>query len=244
MMNKSMNRFKLCDFRFHPFVRKVIERLPETVRENILNDRSFQIITDDDVFDRCVLRYEFGHPVKSLVYLNSKILMEPDHQIIHTIVSEIAHYVLKKEGTNVWEGLSDDLLIEWGFGEEVEAVHFDQAISESKGYTIGYEWAKKQSWDYLMQHFGLYFHEWNERGLGRMSSKGLNRLNHGTETDSIIDNVVQVKKEEGHEPAEDKILEKLSLRKAILAGILTAVKESTLNDFYSSKNSSHHPISC
>lgn len=56
-----------------------------------------------------------------------------------------------------------------------------------------------------MQHFGLYFDEWNERGLGRMSSKGFSRLNHGAQIDSIIDNVVQVKKEEGHEPAEDKI---------------------------------------
>ena len=47
-----------------------------------------------------------------------------------------------------------------------------------------------------MQHFGLYFDEWNESGLGRMSSKGFSRLNHGAQTDSIIDNVVQVKKEE------------------------------------------------
>ena len=68
-----------------------------------------------------------------------------------------------------------------------------------------------------------------------MSSEGFSRLNHGAQTDSIIDNVVQVTKEEGHEPAEDKILEKLSSRKAMLAGILTAVNESTLDDFYSSK---------
>ena len=60
-MKKSMNRFKLCDLRFHPFVRKVIERLPDTVRENILNDKSFQIITDDDVFDGCVYRFIGRH---------------------------------------------------------------------------------------------------------------------------------------------------------------------------------------
>ena len=38
-----------------------------------------------------------------------------------------------------------------------------------------------------------------------MSSKGFSRLNHGAQIDSIIDNVAQVKKEAGHEPAEDKI---------------------------------------
>ena len=243
-MNKSMDRFKLCDLRFHPFVRMVLERLPDPVRQKVMNDRSFQIITDDDVFDGKVLRYEFGHPVKSLVYLNSKILTEPDHQIIHTIASEIANYVLKKEATHARERRSDDLLIEWGFGKEVEAVHFDRVISESKGYKIGYEWARKQSRDYLMQHFGLYFDEWNESGLGRISDKGFKRANDSAETESILDSIVQAKKEDGVEPAAVKGLEKLSLRKAILAGILTAIKESTLHDFYSSKNRAPQHIFC
>lgn len=95
-MDKRINRFKLCDLRFYPFLRWVIERLPETVREIILNDMSFQILTDDEALEAWVLRYEFGAPVRTLVYLNTKILREPDHQIIHTIASEIAHYILKK----------------------------------------------------------------------------------------------------------------------------------------------------
>jgi hypothetical protein len=244
MMNKSMERFKLCDFRFHPFVKSVMERLPDSVRENVINDRSFQIITDDDVFEGCVLRYEFGHPVKSLVYLNSKILTEPDHQIMHTIASEIAHYVLKNEGARIQENKIDDLLIDWGFRIEVEAVHFDRAICKSKGYKIGYDWAKKQSRDYLMQHFGLYFDEWNEKGLGRMSNKGFDGLNRGVETDLVIDSIVEAKEEDKHDPAVDQALEKTSLRKAILAGILTAIKESTLHDFYSLNTRMPHHLSC
>ena len=243
-MDKRINRFKLYDIRFYPYLARVLQRLPEEVIEDVLNDESFQLLTDDEIFEACVLRYDFNHPVKSLVYLNTKILMEPSHQIIHTIASEIAHYILKKEGTRVWERKLEELLIEWGFGKEVEAVRYDQVVSESEGYRIGYEWAKKQDQDYLMQHFGLYFDEWNERGLGRMSSKGFNRLNHGAETDSILDNIVQAKKEDGVEPAEVKILEKLSLRKAILAGIYTAVRESMLDDFYSSKNSAPNHMSC
>ena len=65
-------------------------------REDVLNDKSFQILTDDEALNACVLRYRFSDPVKTLVYLNTNILREPEHQLIHTIASEIAHYVLSK----------------------------------------------------------------------------------------------------------------------------------------------------
>ena len=42
------------------------------------------------------------------------------------------------------------------------------------GYKKGYEWAITQNKDYLLQHFGLYFNVWNEKGLGQMSQKNLN----------------------------------------------------------------------
>ena len=131
-MDKRINRFKICDPRYHPYLVRVIERLPEEVRENFLNNTSFQLLADDEIFEASVLRYDFSQPVKSIVYLNSKILMEADHQIIHTIASEIAHCVLKKEGIKEWERKLDDLLNEWGFGKEVEAVRNDRAVSESK----------------------------------------------------------------------------------------------------------------
>lgn len=131
-MDKRINRFKICDLRFHPYLVRVIDRLPEQVREDFLNNTSFQLFTDDEVFEASVLRYDFSQAVKSVVYLNSKILMESDHQIIHTIASEIARYVLKKEEINDWEKKLDDLLNEWGFGKEIEAVRNDRAVSESK----------------------------------------------------------------------------------------------------------------
>ena len=242
-MDKRINRFKVCDIRFYPYLARVLQRLPEEVREDVLNDESFQLLTDDEIFEACVLRYGFNHPVKSLVYLNSKIILEPDHQIIHTIASEIAHYVLKKEGTRLWERKIDELLIEWGFGKEVEAVGYDQAISETKGYKIGYDWAKKQSRDYLIQHFGLYLDEWNASGLGTMSRKGINSLDPVAGTDSILDNIVKVEKTNAVEQTAGKNLKDLSLRNAVLMGILTALKESTLNDFYRSNSRAHH-ISC
>ena len=185
-MNKRINRFKLCDLRFYSYLARVIERLPEDVREMVLNDRSFQIITDDEVTDALVLRYEFGAPIRTLVYLNTKILYEPDHQIIHTIASEIAHYIFKKQGahTLILERKLDSLLIEWGFKKEVEAVRYDQVVSQSDGYKI--------------------------------------------ETDSVLEDILPSKKLGFLDSDIGKIPDSLSTRKTMLAGILTAVKESNL----------------
>jgi hypothetical protein len=227
-MSARIQRFKLCDLRFHPYLRRVIERLPEDVREIVLNDMSFQILTDDDIFEALVLRYEFGAPVRHLVYLNTKILREPDHQIIHTIAFEIAHYIAKKQGAPVWEKKLGNLLIEWGFGKEVEAVRYDEVISKSEGYKIGYDWAQKQDLDYLRQHFGLYFDQWNDDGMGSVSSNDLNRLNRKLETDPILEDIGPLKEAEFIGTESGGISKSLSTRKSMLAGILTAVKELSL----------------
>ncbi|MGD8882320.1 MAG: hypothetical protein PVI82_10545, partial [Desulfobacterales bacterium] len=191
-MDKRINRFKICDFRFYPYLVRVFERLPEGVREKVLNDTSFQILADEDMLNAGVLRYDFGNPVTALVYLSSKILTEPGHQIIYTITHEIAKYVLSIEETETQfrEKDIEDLLVHWGFETEIEAVRYDKAITESEGYKTGYEWAKKQSKDYLMQHFGLYFDEWNERGLGRMPSNVLDKVTQRAGIDTIFDNAV------------------------------------------------------
>jgi len=227
-MSTRIQRFKLCDLRFHPYLKKVIERLPEAVREIVLNDMSFQILTDDDIFEALVLRYEFGAPVRHLVYLNTKILREPDHQIIHTIASEIAHYILKKQGTHEWKRRLDDLLTEWGFRNEVEAVRYDQAISESEDYKRGYTWAKKQSRDYLMQHFGLYYDQWNDKGLGSLSSKEFNMLNSQSDTGAVFEDILPSRKLGFLDSDIKKIPDSISARKIMLAGILTAIKEANL----------------
>ena len=227
-MDKRINRFKLCDLRFHPHLKRVVERLPEEVREDVLNDKSFQILTDDDALNACVLRYRFSDPVKTLVYLNTKILKEPEHQLLHTIASEIAHYVLSKRKTGLRSKDIDDLLLQWGFEKEVEAVWYDQAISESEEYRIGYDWAKKQNHDYLMQHFGLYFDQWNDKGLGSLSSKELNMCNREVESDSVLEDILPLNKLGFVDSDNRKIPDSLSNRKAMLAGILTAVKEANI----------------
>lgn len=231
-MDKRINRFKLCDLRFIPYLVQVIERLPPAVKEEILNDVTFQIITDEELCAECVVRYEFSDPVKTLVYLNTKILTEPDHQIIHTIASEIARYNLRKEGVAGWKSLLDNLLIEWGFAKEAEAVWYGQAISDSDGYKIGYRWAKRQNHDYLRQHFGLYFDQWNDKGLPSFPSQEIENLRHNTDAKTILENIIQTEKPDYHELKRKKIIETISTRNAMLAGILTALKEQWLKNLY------------
>ena len=120
----------------------------------------------------------------------------------------------------------DNLLSEWGFGKEVDAVRYDQAISESAGYKIGYDWAKKQNQDYLMQHFGLYFDQWNDRGIGSLSNNEFEMLNRKCEIDPVLEDILPSKKIGFLDYDIGKIPDSLSTRKTMLAGILTAVKEA------------------
>jgi hypothetical protein len=69
-------------------------------------------------------------------------------------------------------------------------------------------------------------------------------FNPQAETDSILENIIQLKKREYVKSSKDRILETLSLRKPMLAGIMAAVKESRLNDFYSPKNCAPHHLAC
>ncbi|MGD8262771.1 MAG: hypothetical protein PVF14_05290 [Desulfobacterales bacterium] len=43
-MSQRIQRFKLCDLRFHPYLKRVIESLSNEVKEVVLNDMSFQIM--------------------------------------------------------------------------------------------------------------------------------------------------------------------------------------------------------
>jgi hypothetical protein len=226
-MDKRINRFKLCDFRFHPYLKTVIDRLPEQVKETVLNDVSFQILTDDDICGAPVLRYGFSEPVRTLIYLNTKILMEPAHRIIHTIAFEIANYFRNQEKVHGRDGEPDGLLIEWGFEKEVEAVRDGRKIAASEGYRIGYDWARKQNHDYLMQHFGLYFNQWNEKGLSGLPGKELNKLKRGEDrTRPVLDDILSLKEAGSADADNGEISQSPATRKAMLAGILTAVKET------------------
>jgi predicted hydrocarbon binding protein len=241
IMDKRIIRFKQCDSRFHPYLTSVIDRLPEEVKDDLLNNEAFQILADEDVLDKCTLCYVFEKPVKTVLYLNTKTLTEPAHCLMYMIAHEIAHYVLRARKVCSGEKEVEDLLIHWGFENEVSAVRYDKEVAQSEAYMMGYDWGKKQSQDYLMQHFGLYFDEWNEKGLGSISDEGPDMSNHKTIGESILNEMMCLKNEVFIEPEKDNVSETPSPRKMLLAGVMAAVKELKLRELNHLENCTARP---
>lgn len=222
-MDQDLQRFTHCDSRFHTYIAKVFARMPREVTERLLNDRGFQILAGDDFIQECVLRYEFETPVKKLVYLNTKMLMEPEHWLTYAIAHEAARYVIGEGDAEAVEKRAEELLVEWGFEEELEAFRYDTVIADSEGYMVGYEWARRQSRDYVLRHFELYFDEWNAKGLRRMSREQFELLQARAAT-AVPEEVTMGEREtiEGAPPRNE----------AIIAGIMAAVKEIKFRDLY------------
>jgi hypothetical protein len=241
-MDQTFTRFKFCGSRFVNYLQKVISRLPDNVKKEVLNNNALQILADEDALDTCARQYTFDPPAETLIYLNPKILIEAEHVIICMIAREIGYAVLCQSKAEPGEKALEDLLIEWGFEKEVEAMRYDRAVAQSSGYQAGYRWARTQNKDYLLQHFSLYFDEWNEKGLGSLSRAESERLNNKPETASILEDATRLSDLDFDESEKEITQKNFSVRQAFLTGILTAVKELRLNDSSSQKTcATYHP---
>ena len=234
-MDQRLARFKFCDTKLLPYLEKVINRLPDKIKEDVLNNNALQILADEDALDACVRRYAFDQPAETLIYLNPKILVESEHVIICMIAHEIAYTVLGRRESDPGENAIEDLLLDWGFEKQVEAMRYDRIVARSENYRAGYDWARRQSKDYLMQHFSLYFDEWNEKGLGSLSREQLETLHRQPEIGSILDDATRTSALDFVESGKENAQAGFSKRQAFLTGILTAVKELRLNELFSPK---------
>jgi len=165
-MEKMPARFQHCDQRFFPYIEKVLSRLPREVTSELLESTKFQIVASDDFHDACVLSRSFPAPLQTLVYVNTKILKEAEHMILLAIASQVAFFVAGKNGKEVPSREAEDLLKNWGFTKELDAVRYDQTVAQTESYRIAYNWARHQDKDYLMTHFGLYRDSWGTGGWG------------------------------------------------------------------------------
>lgn len=241
-MDPRLDRFKFCDSRFFPYLERVMDRLPDKVREDVLNNKAIQILADEDTLETCIRRYAFDPPAETLIYLNPKILFEPEYIIVCMIACEIGDVILCQSEPEPSKKALEDLLIRWGFEKEVGAMRYDRTVAQSKGYQAGYRWARRQSKEYLTQHFSLYFDEWDEKGLGRLSREELDTLYHLAETGSILDDATRTSDLDFGESEKETAQKSFSMRQAFLTGILSAVKELRLNESFSPKTCvTHHP---
>ena len=219
-MDERLSRFKRCDSWLYPYLDRVFLRLPESLREEILNNDGFQIVSNATLSDVCGEFFHFDNPLQFLVYLNPLLAMQPDHRLECSIAMELANYVAVKEQWDGDQQRIQDLLISWGFENEFNAVCFCSAVAGSKAFKRGYEWARKQTEDYLMLHFGIHYDEWNRKGLVRMSTDRLEKLRSQVPMQRLLPTKVM--------EDEKNLPEGVSASEVFLEGVMAAVKELKL----------------
>jgi hypothetical protein len=159
VISKKLSRFGRCNRGFFPYIEKVLMRLPEEICQSFLDDPSFDMVSFKDALG---MFCPFSSEIKALIILNGDILKEPEFQIIHTIAHEIAHKVIGKGESGLYEKEAEELLVKWGFQEEVEKVDYARTWLEGGGYKTGYEWAAKQD---DLRRFEEYYDEWDQGKL-------------------------------------------------------------------------------
>ena len=215
-MDERLRRFKWCDAWLYPYLYRVLSRLPENLREEILNNAGFQILSHATLPDVCGQCFQFEKPLTFLVYLNPELARQPDHRLECSIAMELAHYVCIKEQSHGDQQRIQELLTGWGFGDEVNAVCICSAVAGSKAFKDGYAWALKQNEDYLMLHFGIYYDEWNRKGLVQMPEDRLEKLRAHVSKQRLLP--TSAKRDEATLP------QGVSETEVLIEGIMSAVK--------------------
>jgi len=93
-------------------------------------------------------------------------------------------------------------------------------VAGSKAFRQGYEWARKQNEDYLMLHFGIYYDEWNLKGLVRMSKNRLEKLRTQVSMQRLLPTTAM--------NDEKSLPEGISVTEVLIEGIMAALKELKL----------------
>lgn len=222
--NNLRSLLKHCDKRFYPYTEKVLNRLPEEVRNSkVLLDSKLKIISfDGTTLYGCFV--QFQSPIKHTIILNESILSKPEFDIIHTIAHELAHKVVGKGRTALGEMEAENLVAEWGFEAESKAVRYHRPILETEGFNIGYEWAR----DHDSIEFEEFYDEWNE---GRLSSDRYEHLHYTANTTSILYQMGYLEESKTLPPdgkpevPEGNIVDDGSLDKGIIEGIMCFLRE-------------------
>jgi hypothetical protein len=225
-MVKMQSRFQHCDQRFFPYLEKVLSRLPGEITSELLESTKFQIVASDDFQDACVLSRSFPAPLQTLVYVNTKILKEAEHMILLAIASQVAFFVAGKNGKEVSSREAEELLKNWGFTEELNAVRYDQTVAQTESFRIGYNWAMHQDKDYLLTHFGIYRDSWGTGGWGKpVREKGVEAPDLPEEALPVLEEIMKAAAPDVGAAKRRTEIGAAEPRESMLAGIMRALKE-------------------
>jgi hypothetical protein len=222
-MEKRLLRFKYCDPKFYPYLEKVLNRLPVEIKGDILNDKNLQILSHKDFSKLNGAHFTFDEPVTNVVYLNTSILKEPEHEIIYVIVHELAHHVAGKGKTGLPEKEAEELVLKWDFVMESEKASYDRPIVESAFYDTGYKWATIQEDQDLIDKFGEYFEDWDNDNLSQEQLEYL----YETYPTAILNEMGQLGGGEDINGNSEKEIfaDVFSIYKSVIWGVMGRVKE-------------------
>lgn len=182
-ISKKILRFNQCDTQLFPYIEKVLMRLPEEICGSLLDDLNFDLVSFGEALGRF---YELPTEIRKLIVLNEKVLKEPEFQIIHTI----AHEIIGKGESGLYEKEAEEQLVKWGFQEEVGKVDYAKTWLESAGYEVGYKWAAKQS---NLDGFEYFFNEWDQ---GKLDAGRWDELYYEADTTSILHEMGEIEEAE------------------------------------------------
>jgi len=150
-MDERLRRFKACDHRLYPYIDKVLERLPDEVKEKVLNDPSLQFISMYDKISRFCL---FDTSIKNLAILKERILMFPEYECTLTIAYKIAQYYVEEGKPGSWRRKIKSQLVSWDFEQEMELAKYHRGLYESIEFDVGYLWAKEKEDKFMWVVYG------------------------------------------------------------------------------------------
>jgi hypothetical protein len=224
-ISKKLSRFNWCDERFFPYMEKVLSRLPEEICQSILDDLSFDIVSFEKANG---IFYPLSSEIKELIVLDGGILKQPEFRIIYTIAHELAHKVIGKGETGLYEKEAEELLVKWGFQEEVEKADYARTWMEGGGYDTGYKWAAKQT---DLSSFEEFYEEWEQ---GKLDEQGWQELFYEADPLSIMYEMGRIDEGINTKTADDlskipvppkTVIDDGSYEKGIVYGIMGFLKK-------------------
>lgn len=222
-MDDRLKRFSACDHRLYPYIDKVLGRLPEHVKEQILNDASFEFISMYEKISRFCL---FDASIKKLAILKERILTLPEYECIFTIAYKIAQYCIEQEKPDATRKEVENRLISWDFEKEMELVKYHRGLYESIEFDVGYLWAKdkeeKFMWVVYDECFELLPH-WEEGTLSEAEWHTL--FEHFKPKEVMYTMGWMPKMSQTDKPDSGRKMDEKLTKMAIVYGIMSRMKE-------------------
>jgi hypothetical protein len=222
-MDERLRRFKACDHRLYPYIEKVLGRLPDEVKEKVLNDPSLQFISMYEKISRFCL---FDTSIKNLAILKERILVFPEYECILAIAFKIAQYYIEKGEPGSWNKKIENELVRWGFELEMELAKYHRGLYESIEFDVGYLWAKEKEDKFMWVVYGdclEFLTDWDE---GTLSDEQWDTLFKELKPKEVMYTMGWVPKISQPDKGESsRRMDKKLTQMAIIYGIMARLKE-------------------